>query len=51
MSASMRVAGGVPVWGTIAAERRAACLTGAQMHPVRADLDAFFAFEALRLFD
>jgi hypothetical protein len=51
MSAGMRVLACMPVWGAIAAECRAARLTSAQMHPIRTDLDAFFAFEALRLFD
>jgi len=51
MSAGMRVLACVPVWRAVAAECRAARLTSAQMHPIRADLDAFFAFEALRLFD
>jgi len=39
----------VPVGRGIAAERHAARLTGAQMDPARADLDAFGAFTPLRV--
>jgi hypothetical protein len=51
MPARVRVFGRMMVWRAIAAECRAARLTGPQMHPLRADLYAFFAFAALRLFD
>ena len=47
----MRVLAGVTVRRAVAAERDAAFLAGPQMHPVCADLHAFFAFTALRLFD
>ncbi len=47
----MRVLAGVTVRRAVAAERDAAFLAGPQMHPVCADLHAFFAFAALRLFD
>jgi hypothetical protein len=47
----MRVFTRVLVWRAVATERDSTCLAGPQMNPVRADLDAFFAFEALRLFD
>ena len=49
MSGRVRVFGGVPIWRAVAAERDAAFLAGPQMHPVVADLHAFFAFPALRL--
>ena len=45
------VLAGVLMRRTIAAERHAADLAGAQMNPGRADLDALGAFAALRLFD
>lgn len=51
MPTLVRVFSGVPVRRTVAAERDAACLAGPQMNPVVADLHAFFAFAALRLFD
>ena len=51
MRGSVRVLAGVTVRRTIAAERDAALLARAQMHPVCPDLHAFFAFAALRLFD
>jgi hypothetical protein len=51
MARSVRVFAGVPVWRAVAAECRSARLTGAQMHPIRADLYALFAFTALWLFD
>ena len=51
MSAGMRVLACMPVWRAVAAKCRAARLTSAQMHPIRADLDALFAFTALRVFD
>jgi hypothetical protein len=47
----MRVFRGVTVGRAITAERNTAFLAGPQMHPVVTDLDAFFAFAALRLFD
>ena len=51
MPATMRVFAGVLVWRAIAAERDSTRLAGPQMNPVCADLHAFFAFTALRLFD
>jgi len=51
MTCRVRVLACMPVWRAIAAERDSTCLAGPKMNPVRADLDAFFAFEALRLFD
>ncbi len=51
MPALLRVLAGMAVRRTIATQGDAAFLAGPQMHPVRADLHAFFAFAALRLFD
>jgi len=51
MSRSVRVFAGVPVRRAVAAKRDSTSLAGPQMHPLRADLYAFFAFAALRLFD
>jgi hypothetical protein len=51
MTTRTRVLACVPVWRAVAAERNSAFLAGPQMHPVVADLDAFFAFAALRVFD
>ena len=42
---------GMPVRRAVATERDATRLAGPQMHPLRADLHAFFAFAALRLLD
>jgi hypothetical protein len=47
----VRVFAGVPVRRTVAAERHATRLARPQMHPIAADLDALFAFPALRLLD
>jgi hypothetical protein len=51
MPALVRVFAGVTVRRAVAAERDAAFLARSQMHPGCADLHAFFAFAALRLFD
>jgi hypothetical protein len=51
MPARVRVFARMMVWRAVATERDSTCLTRPQMNPVGADLDAFFAFEALRLFD
>ena len=51
MSRRVRVFAGVPVRRAVAAKRNSTCLAGAQMNPRCADLYAFFAFTALRLFD
>ena len=42
---------GVAIGRIVAAEGRAALLTGAEVNPVRARLHAFLTFAALRLFD
>ena len=51
MPAGVRVFAGMLVRRAIATERHAARLARPQMHPAAADLHAFFAFAALRLFD
>ena len=51
MAGRVRVFAGVLVRRTVAAERDAAFLAGAQMNPIVADLHALRAFAALRLFD
>jgi hypothetical protein len=51
MPALVRVPGGMTIRRGVATEGDAACLTSPQMHPLVADLYAFFAFVALRLFD
>jgi hypothetical protein len=51
MSGSARVFAGVPVWRAITTKCDAALLTRAKMYPLRADLHAFSAFAALRLFN
>jgi uncharacterized membrane protein YhhN len=49
MAAGGGVFAGVAIGRAVAAEGDAAFLTGAQVHPIGADLDACFAFEALRM--
>ena len=51
MAGCARVFTGVPVWRTVATERDATLLTGAQVHPLRSDLYALGAFANRRLFD
>jgi hypothetical protein len=51
MPARVRVFARMMVWRAVAAKRGSTCLAGAQMDPRCADLYAFFAFTALRLFD
>jgi len=51
MLGGMRMFAGVLVWRAVTAERDTTCLAGPQMNPVCADLHAFFAFAALRMFD
>jgi hypothetical protein len=51
MACGVRVFGRVVVRRAVAAKRDSTSLAGPQMHPLRADLYAFFAFAALRLFD
>ncbi len=50
MSAGLRMFAGVPIWRTVAAQSNAACLTSAQVNPLRADLDAFLTLHPLRMF-
>jgi hypothetical protein len=51
MSRGVRMFAGVTIWRAVAAERHPASLARPQMNPVAADLDALFAFTALRLLD
>src|SRR5262245_27306058 len=51
MFARARVLGGVAVRRVVAATRRAAFLTGPQMHPTCADFHTLVTLPALRLFD
>jgi hypothetical protein len=51
MTACVSVRGGVAIRGVVTADRRAAGLTGAQMHPLRANLHTLFALPPLRMFD
>ena len=51
MAAAMRVFGGVLIRRAVATERNSTFLARPQMHPVAADLNAFFAFAAVWLFD
>ena len=51
MPARVRVFARVTIRRAVAAKRNATRLARAQMHPARADLHAFFAFTALRMFD
>ena len=51
MFTSLRVLRGVTIRRVVTTQRRAARLTGPQMHPSRADLHALFAFSPLRMFD
>lgn len=49
MSAGVRVLGGVAVWRTVAAQRRAALLTGPQMDPLCTDLHTLITLPAFRV--
>src|SRR5688572_11973135 len=51
MIAGARVLAGVTVWRRVAAERRAAFLARAQMHPLRTDPGALLALPAPRQLD
>jgi hypothetical protein len=51
MAGCVRVFAGVTIWRAIATEGHAALLARAQVYPARPDLDALFAFAALRSFD
>jgi hypothetical protein len=42
---------GMSIRGAVTAQRDATCLARPQMNPVAADLHAFRAFPALRMFD
>jgi hypothetical protein len=50
MLTGVRVFAGVLIRRAVAAQRDSTCLARPQMHPVAADLNAFFAFAAMRLF-
>ena len=49
VSRGVRVFAGVPIWRAVAAQRHSTSLARPQMNPVIADLNALFAFTALRL--
>ena len=51
MAGRLRVFAGVLVWRTVATQCDAALLTGAQMHPLRADLHALRTFAMIGVFD
>jgi hypothetical protein len=51
MSTGVRMFAGMTIRRAVAAQCHAAGLTRAKMNPVIAELDAFFAFTALRLLD
>ena len=51
MPTCLRVPRGVAVGGTVAAQCRAAGLTGAQMYPAVAGLDTLLTLMAFRVFD
>jgi len=51
MPARVRVFAGVTIRRAVATERDATRLARAQVNPARANLHAFFAFTALRMFD
>jgi len=51
MSTGVRVLAGVLIWRAVAAQRDSACLARPEMHPIRTDLNAFFAFATMRLLD
>lgn len=51
MIGGVRMFSSVLVWRTVAAKRRVALLASAKVHPVCADLYAFFANVLLWLFD
>jgi len=51
MPACLRVPGGVAVGRTVAAQCRAAGLTGTQMYPAVAGLDTLLTLMAFRVFD
>ena len=51
MSTGMRVLAGVLIRRAVAAQRDSTRLARPEMHPIRADLHAFFAFATRRLLD
>jgi hypothetical protein len=51
MSGGVRVLAGVLIRRAVAAQRNSTRLARPQMHPVAPDLNAFFAFAAMRLLD
>ena len=51
MSTRMRVLGGVTIRRVVTTQGRATRLTGAQVHPLCADLHALLAFPSLRVLD
>ena len=51
MSTSVRMFAGVLIRRAVAAQRDSTCLARPEMHPIRTDLHAFFAFAAMRLLD
>jgi hypothetical protein len=50
MSACARVLARMAIWRAVATERGAAILTGPQVDPLRADLDALVTLAVLRMF-
>src|SRR5262245_60718767 len=50
MSTRARVLAGMAIWRAVATERGAAILTGPQVDPLRADLDALVTLAVLRMF-
>ena len=51
MSTGERVFAGVLIWRAVAAQRDSTRLARPEMHPIRTDLHAFFAFATMRLLD
>ena len=51
MSARVRMLSGVTIRRVVATERHSACLTCAQVYPLRTDLHTLFAYVPLRMFD
>ena len=51
VTTGMRVFAGVLIWRAVAAQRDSTRLARPEMHPIRTDLYAFFAFATMRLLD
>src|SRR5262245_6081232 len=51
VTAGVRVFAGVLIRRAVAAQRDSTCLARPEMHPIRTDLYAFFAFATMRLLD